>query len=77
MKIESCPKCGGKMHIMQVDTIRFWCFTVKHFQINCQSVANEECPWFDWWMLTRIGAILRWNARCRRERRRMKKEADA
>lgn len=64
MKIESCPKCGEKPRIYYVSA-----------GVLCVHTDSENGIHYFEWSNTKLGAIIKWNRFCRRERRRMKKEA--
>ena len=61
IKPMECPKCGQQPEIYSVNDAGVFCVHAVH--------ANYYN-----WSGTTLGAILRWNAYCRRELHRMRKE---
>lgn len=70
MKVEKCPHCGTKTHVMQTDAIRIYGILFRRFQFNCQSVEpHDDCAWMEIWAVTKFDAIMRYNRWARRERK--------
>jgi hypothetical protein len=65
MKIESCPKCGKKIE-MQVA-----------LYASCNALYRYGCECYAGYAASEFVAKMAFNRWARRERRRMKKEADA
>lgn len=70
MKIESCPKCA------EFPTVQtYWATNTKFLcEIICFGKQGESIHHYEN-AHSKLFAALKWNCFCRRERRRMKKEA--